>query len=50
VDGGINMDTIGLASSAGVDVFVAGSAIFYSKDYKETIKMMREKIRYGEDR
>ncbi len=43
VDGGINIDTIGIVSAAGADVFVAGSAIFYSKDYKETIKKMREK-------
>jgi len=33
VDGGINPDTIGLVSSAGADIFVAGSAIFKSKDY-----------------
>ena len=45
VDGGINMETISVASSAGADVFVAGSAIFYSKDYKETIKRMKERIR-----
>ncbi len=49
VDGGINIETIGIASSAGADVFVAGSAIFYSKDYKETIKKMRERI-YEKDR
>lgn len=49
VDGGINEDTIQLASSAGADVFVAGSAIFYSSDYKETIKRMREKAQYGQN-
>ena len=42
VDGGINADTINLVSEAGADVFVAGSAIFYSEDYAETIRMMRE--------
>ena len=31
VDGGINKDTIGLASKAGADTFVAGSAIFNSR-------------------
>jgi len=41
VDGGIRPDTIGRVSSAGADVFVAGSAIFYSKDYGETIRQMR---------
>ena len=50
VDGGINLDTIGEASRAGADVFVAGSAIFYSRDYKETIKKMREIAEYGQDR
>ena len=45
VDGGIGPDNIHLSSSAGADVFVAGSAIFYSKDYAGTIKMMRDKIK-----
>ena len=44
VDGGINPETIGLVSSAGANVFVAGSAIFYSEDYEKTIRLMREKM------
>lgn len=44
VDGGINSETIGVVSSAGADVFVAGSAIFYSKDYEKTIQLMRQRI------
>ncbi|MBW2093890.1 MAG: ribulose-phosphate 3-epimerase [Deltaproteobacteria bacterium] len=44
VDGGIGPDTIGRVSSAGADVFVAGSAIFYSEDYRETIRLMRENM------
>jgi ribulose-phosphate 3-epimerase len=44
VDGGINPGNIGLISSAGADVFVAGSAIFYSDDYAKTIRKMRKKI------
>lgn len=44
VDGGIAPDTIHLPSEAGADVFVAGSAIFYSDDYAKTIAAMREKI------
>jgi len=44
VDGGIDPGNIGRVSSAGADVFVAGSAIYYSKDYKETIRLMREKM------
>jgi ribulose-phosphate 3-epimerase len=50
VDGGINLDTIEMVSSAGADVFVAGSAIFYSDDYEATIKKMREKAEYGQNR
>jgi ribulose-phosphate 3-epimerase len=37
VDGGINQKTIGSVSAAGADVFVAGSAIYHSKDYEETM-------------
>ncbi len=37
IDGGVNTGTIGTISQAGVDVFVAGSAIFGSDDYKRTI-------------
>jgi ribulose-phosphate 3-epimerase len=44
VDGGINPETIQQVSAAGAEVFVAGSAIFYSEDYGETIKLMRERM------
>jgi ribulose-phosphate 3-epimerase len=44
VDGGINAETITEAWAAGAEVFVAGSAIFYSKDYAATIRQMREMI------
>jgi ribulose-phosphate 3-epimerase len=44
VDGGINPETIEQVSAAGAEVFVAGSAIFYSGDYGETIKLMRERM------
>jgi ribulose-phosphate 3-epimerase len=44
VDGGISPETIAQVSAAGANVFVAGSAIFYSKDYGETIRAMREKM------
>jgi ribulose-phosphate 3-epimerase len=44
VDGGISPDTIARVSSAGADVFVAGSAIFYSDDYEKTIRLMRERM------
>ena len=42
VDGGIGPQTIGSVSSAGANVFVAGSAIFHSDNYAETIRLMRE--------
>jgi len=48
VDGGIDPETIGRVSSAGADVFVAGSAIYYSKDYTETIRLMRERMSESE--
>lgn len=44
IDGGIHLDTIGPAAQAGVDVFVAGSAIYNSNDYQKTITQLREKI------
>ncbi len=43
VDGGINPEVIGDVARAGANVFVAGSAIFYSKDYEKTIRLMRER-------
>ena len=44
VDGGINLETIESVSEAGANVFVAGSAIFGSSDYEETIQSFRKKI------
>lgn len=41
IDGGINYETAKLAIEAGVNVLVAGSFIFSSKDVKETIKKLR---------
>jgi ribulose-phosphate 3-epimerase len=47
VDGGIKIDNIGAASAAGADTFVAGSAIFGSRDYALTIQEMRRHIAGG---
>ena len=44
IDGGVNENNIKSISTAGVDVFVAGSAIFNSSDYKKTIDRFRELI------
>ena len=45
VDGGISAKNIGQVAEAGADTFVAGSAIFNSADYAETISAMRNEIR-----
>lgn len=44
VDGGVKTDNIGELAKLGADVFVAGSAIFGSKDYKKTITEMKKAI------
>ena len=41
VDGGINLSNLEEVAKAGADTFVAGSAIFNSKNYKDTISKMR---------
>ena len=44
VDGGVKIDNIAEIASAGADTFVAGSAIFGSKNYQKTISSMKEEI------
>ena len=44
VDGGIKTENIAEVARAGADTFVAGSAIFGSKDYAATIRQMRQKL------
>jgi ribulose-phosphate 3-epimerase len=44
IDGGIKAANIRAAADAGADTFVAGSAIFNSGDYRETIAAMREAL------
>ena len=44
IDGGVKVDNIGAIARAGADTFVAGSAIFGSKDYAATIAEMRRQI------
>ena len=45
VDGGVKIDIIQAIAAAGADTFVAGSAIFGSKDYAATIRQMHEHIK-----
>ncbi|MBX9631535.1 MAG: ribulose-phosphate 3-epimerase, partial [Burkholderiales bacterium] len=44
VDGGVKVDNIAEIARAGADTFVAGSAIFGSKDYRATIGAMRAEL------
>jgi len=44
VDGGVNEHNIKALSEAGVDIFVAGSAIFSKNDYSNIIRKMRESL------
>ena len=48
VDGGVKVDNIGEIASAGADVFVAGSAVFGSGDYAETLSLMRANMAEAE--
>ncbi len=47
VDGGVKVDNIAEAAAAGADTFVAGSAIFGSEDYRDTIRQMKENAAAG---
>lgn len=42
IDGGIKANTIGAARAAGVDWFVAGSAVFKTDDYAAAIAALRQ--------
>ena len=41
VDGGVNLDNIGVLKKAGVDVVVSGSAIYNAQDRAEYIKLLK---------
>jgi len=45
IDGGVKVDNIKAIAQAGADTFVAGSAIFGSKDYVQTIRDMHREIK-----
>jgi ribulose-phosphate 3-epimerase len=44
IDGGVTVDNIAEIARAGADMFVAGSAIFGSGDYKATVGKMRKEL------
>ena len=41
VDGGIKVDNIGAVAAAGANVFVSGSGVFGTKNYAQTIALLR---------
>jgi len=41
VDGGIKPETVGTVAAAGANVFVAGTAVFGQKDYRQAIADLR---------
>ncbi len=45
IDGGINADTIEAAADAGVDCFVAGSAVYGAADPARAVQALREQVR-----
>ena len=44
VDGGVKVDNIAAVAAAGADTFVAGSAIFGSDNYRDTISRMKANV------
>jgi ribulose-phosphate 3-epimerase len=44
VDGGVTVENIAQVAAAGADTFVAGSAIFNTPDYQQTIDKMRAEL------
>jgi ribulose-phosphate 3-epimerase len=43
VDGGISLETIDVATSAGADTFVAGSAVFKAENPGDMVNLLRSK-------
>ncbi|MGQ0659118.1 MAG: ribulose-phosphate 3-epimerase [Chromatiales bacterium] len=50
IDGGVKLDNVGAIAQAGADTFVAGSAIFGSRDYRATIAAMRAELAKAKQR
>ncbi|MFP5021400.1 ribulose-phosphate 3-epimerase [Pseudonocardia phyllosphaerae] len=47
IDGGINADTIAEAAEAGVDCFVAGSAVYNADDPGRAVEALRDTVRHS---
>ena len=50
IDGGVNATTIADIAACGVDVFVAGSAIYNSPDYRKSIDRLRQLAQSGREK
>lgn len=50
IDGGINSETIGQARAMGVDLFVAGSAVFRQADYRQAHDRLLEQAGASNER
>ncbi|MBI2875755.1 MAG: ribulose-phosphate 3-epimerase [Candidatus Tectomicrobia bacterium] len=44
-DGGISLENIAQVAQAGAEIFVAGTAVFSTRDYGETIRKLRQEAR-----
>ncbi|MDE0757210.1 MAG: ribulose-phosphate 3-epimerase [Pseudomonadales bacterium] len=44
VDGGVKIENIAAIAGSGADTFVAGSAVFGSSNYRETLDKMRQQL------
>ncbi len=44
IDGGVNLENIRALSQSGVEIFVAGSAVYHSEDIQKTIKIMKNTL------
>ncbi len=42
IDGGIDVNTIGAAAEAGVNLFVAGTSVFHAQDYGAQVSLLRK--------
>ena len=47
IDGGVKIDNVATIAAAGADTFVAGSAVFGTRDYRATIAAMQSEIAKG---
>jgi ribulose-phosphate 3-epimerase len=47
IDGGISANTIGDVAEAGANIFVAGSAVYGSNDYEQTITSLKKLAETG---